>query len=329
MALLWMEGFDQYPIGTLPGARWDTMVAPSVAAGVRSSKMLQLTSGLYADSVIADNAGTLIIGFAVNINTSTTGRYFASIHDLNGILHLTLMTNASGFEVQNSGGTMLVSVTASKLTWIYVELKITIHDTSGSVECRVNGSAAGSASGVDTRNNTGQSGASRLRLGWSGTATGYNFQFDDLYVIDTTGSVNTDFLGDCSVSILWPNGDSSVDMSRSGGATNAVNVAAIGDGDTSYVYTSTSGDQDMYDMTDTSSSALIYGIAVSGQVRAGDTGLRGYRLHLATGGNAWSADRIASSTYRHGIALISEATSGTTKWSASSISAAKIGVEAL
>lgn len=329
MALLWMEGFDQYVDGALPlDSRWGRRVGvPSVAASTRSVKQLTTSQGKYVESVIANNAASIVLGFAFYRNT-IDGRTFVTLQDARGNTHLYLQAATNAFVVKNSANTTLLTVTIASLVWTYIEVKVTIHDTAGSVECRVNGVAAGAASGVDTRNNTGESGISRIRLGENDIGS-HVYYFDDMYVLDLTGSTNNDFLGDCSVGILLPTGDSSVQMSRSGGASNAANVASIGDGDSTYVYTSTVGHKDMYAVADTSTPALIYGVAATAEVRVADGGLRNCKLHLASGGNAWSKQVIATNAYRLAGQVCSDAISGTTRWTAADINAATVGVEAI
>jgi len=92
-------------------------------------------------------------------------------------------------------------------TWTYFEVKCVVHDSTGSVEVRVNGSSTPiiNLTGVDTRNG----GASGVidNIGHRSDGGAASHRYDDWYICDTSGSINNDFLGDIRVDAIVPDGD--------------------------------------------------------------------------------------------------------------------------
>lgn len=93
--------------------------------------------------------------------------------------------------------------------WIYFEFKVTIDDTVGSFELRYHQRAGhvgqqtatwdSASSGLDTQAQA-TSGANRFELSFeTGGGTTRRVLFDDIYVLDSTGTVNNDFLGRTAV----------------------------------------------------------------------------------------------------------------------------------
>ncbi len=124
--------------------------------------------------------------------------------------------------------------------WIYFEFKVTISDTVGSIEGRFHyinkpslnaGGATPTAltwdaatTSLDTQDQT-STGANRIEISWDTGNSAEEVVFDDIYVLDSTGAKNNDFLGKCVIVPQKPlnsgggDGDT-VDWSLGGGATN-------------------------------------------------------------------------------------------------------------
>lgn len=86
--------------------------------------------------------------------------------------------------------------------WYYMEVKAVISTTVGSIVIKLDGTTVwSSATDLNTRNNT--------TVFWDGllinAGMGTSQLIDDLYICDTAGSVNNDFLGDTSVEHINPN----------------------------------------------------------------------------------------------------------------------------
>lgn len=169
-------------------------------------------------------------------------------------------TNIYWMEIQNSGGTALVTVTlhpdgSLKVrsggttgtiiaetdpavivpdVWYYVELKAFANTTSGTVELRINGVTEASATNV----NTGAAGTYAIFRAGIPVGTGYPAQlWMDIYLNDDTGSYCNDFLGDTHVIEDVPDADGAEnDFTPSSGGAAYADVDDIPqDGDTTYI----------------------------------------------------------------------------------------------
>lgn len=149
--------------------------------------------------------GTAGRSFGVNLTTFIFGvRVFtAALPGTSGILfdirdvtanasQVTLRVFADGslrFYLGNGTGTPLGSASATGLiplsVWTYVECKVVINATTGSVECRINGNTSPviSAGSLNTKS-TANLWVSGLTL----TSLSGNASFDDYYWADTTGA---------------------------------------------------------------------------------------------------------------------------------------------
>ena len=78
-------------------------------------------------------------------------------------------------------------------TWSFYEFKIKISNTVGSIICMKNGVEVWNDNGFDSQEQTSST-ANRLLLGGMG-ATGF-ILYNSIYICDTTGGVNDDFLGE-------------------------------------------------------------------------------------------------------------------------------------
>ena len=87
--------------------------------------------------------------------------------------------------------------------WTYLELKMTCDGAVGVCTVRMNGTTVLDLSGLDTLYTS----ASLTRVGMGGaTSAAFAMDVDDLVVMDTTGSLNNAFLGDVTVSAIYPSG---------------------------------------------------------------------------------------------------------------------------
>jgi hypothetical protein len=179
-------------------------------------------------------------------------------------------------------GTTTSGIVANPKAWNFVEAKVVI-DNSGSVEIRLNGITVLTLTGVDTQqtaNNTVD--AFRLIAGASSHVTG----FDDLYLLDTSGSAPyNDFLGNVYSLEMLPSaaGDSTQWTPNAGANWDRVDDATE-DGDTTYVSDSTAGDTDLYNLTNPSSSAtIIRAVKVITTARKADAGAQNLELLVKSG----------------------------------------------
>ena len=192
-------------------------------------------------------------------------------------------TNLDGtLRVNNGAWTLLgTSLAIPFNVWIFIEVKVVIHASAGSVEIRVNGDTLLSISGVVT-SSAGNAYANLIGVGQpsgqSGTAVSAadGQLHTDWYMCDGTGTTNNDFLGDCVVECLLPTGAGAESQWTPSAGSNYENVdEALANGDTDYNKSNTVGQVDTYAMTDlVSTTGIIYGVQKVNYVRRDNAGSR-------------------------------------------------------
>lgn len=208
----------------------------------------------------------------------------------------------------NSGGSTIIATTPAKTIhtdeWNFIETKILIHPTAGIVEVRVNTVVVLSFMG-NTQNLMppilgAAPGWDAMMYNWNGPFTGG--RWDDRYVLDDTGSNNTDYLGNVRVNtqLTTAPGDLT-EMSVFGAAANwdAVNERVLTE--TEYVYSSLVGARDLYTMDPNVTAQTVYGVQITGAWRQDDsTQMRGQAL-IKTGGTLYEGgtDHYLAQSYHY------------------------------
>lgn len=289
MALLFIDSFDHYVTADL-GEKWTTWGGTqSISAGTgrRGSASLRSTGGAanYALKGVAVSGATAILGFAFN-GASLGGNRIAGIYDGPGAKeHVYLTANSDGslsvYRSANTipsngtiGATLLGSTAAGLIaagTFAYLEWKVLLHDTTGTVAVRVNGASALALTGQDTSN-----GSLVWSSFWLGSgSSNLTADFDDLYVLDGTGAAPwNDFLGDCRVDARYPTaaGATTGWTPNTGANWAAVDDAAPND-DTDYTSAATAGLTDTFVVQDAPvTGAAIYGVQHNLSAKKTDAG---------------------------------------------------------
>lgn len=220
MALLFMDGFDHYGTAELLN-KWSNVGGTGTAListsnGRRGGGALYIQNAHTLVKYFPTASDTVIVGcayYAASLTSSiiTAANDFLAVRDgtlphvrlhpfSDGSIHVTrgVSTNTPVEIGATAPGVLTVG------TFNFIELKVTVSDTVGAVELRVNGVQVLALSGVDTRNG-GNASINGLAIGGS-VATNVTTYFDDLYVCDTTGTENNDFLGDVRIEPFFPSG---------------------------------------------------------------------------------------------------------------------------
>lgn len=169
--------------------------------------------------------------------------------------------------------------------WLYVEVGSIIDSTTGSVEVRVDGKTVLTYSGNTQK--TANAWMDNIYV----RATNSGVSLDDFYYCDSTSDPGANphntFLGDCRVATLFTVGGAGTTQWSPSPNTNAnwQNVEETSmDSDTTYNYTSTAGDEDLYNFQALPTGIpLIYGVQVVGAWRKDDAGARQGKQALRSG----------------------------------------------
>ena len=272
MALLFMDGFaagDQLKKWASAGT-----VAQSTAGG-RFPDGYFLSDGVgYAVSRTHAATNEIIVGhgfyetvssWSTQLRYSGTSQVSVRLNDA-GIVEIRRGTN---------NGSLLASGTRSYAgRWTYVEVKAKIANSGGRVEVRINGSSEPEVVYEgDTQNTT----TDLLNNVYITLSSHHKVRICDVYICDTTGPVNNDFLGDVRVRTMVPasNGTSSQwTGSDSDSTDNYAHVDELPYSSTDYITSGTPGHTDLYGLTGglPTTGLDIKAIAVNMQATKTDTG---------------------------------------------------------
>lgn len=356
MALLFMDSFDHYVTADI-NEKWTqsnsasgTTVTINAAAGRRGSSGLRLNTGasttapvMNVQKVLTPGDATIIIGFSLLVPATTVGTAglaIASVRDgvtaqatlrLNQNYTLSVTRGAANGTVlgTSSGALLSAGVVA------YVEWKVTIHGSAGTVDLRVNGApVAGLALTGQNTQATAVAQWQTVVLGSvenissSGLNNSKTIDFDDLYVLDGAGPTPwNNFLGDCRVDVRNPTGaGATTGWTPSTGANwDAVNDAAPDD-DATYTSAATAGLIDTFVMQDAPTGATIYGVQhclSAKKTDAGGASIASVTRHGTTNYPGTAIPLSTAYTYLLQIAALNPGTSA--QWTEAEFNAAEFG----
>lgn len=256
MTVLFMDGFDHYEtvdvLKKWTSANWTPTagttqpgVSPAWARPPGGGQGICLLNHTLSKSF--DNVLCAIVGFNFNIQAGTTATPILVFEDPAGSEQCSLRLDVNQRLTMTRNGTVLATSTntLSIGDWNHLEVKVTVHNVSGTYECRVNGSSTGwipAATGANTRAQTNNYFSTiMIRSGTSRTCF-----FDDFYVLDMV-SPNNAFLGPQKISTIYPVATGSYSQWTPNYMTNFGNVnEPTADGDASFNYSSTANQIDSF-----------------------------------------------------------------------------------
>jgi len=334
MALVFMDGFDHYGINDFfrkwSGYTGSTM-SVSTTLGRRGSGCLVGPTSAYKnfDALFS----TLIVGFAVRHGTFSSAFDFALMFFGSGLTQYvrTGTSTAGEIYIVNDQGSTIGRTRPNVLsanTYAYVEIKLVAGVSAGAVEIRVNGQVELSVTNVRTSANSFAS------IGYGAVVAGIladtSMRIDDLYVIDTAGGVNNDFLGDCRVDAYMPTSEGSVQQWTpvpAGVHYTTVDENPINESD--YLETATSGNVELFGYTDLVNVPLaVFGVQLNTAIRKTDAGVRNFNGAAKIGGTTYLGSNIPindTTIYRPTIWDKSPATDAA--WTRLEINDAEFGVK--
>lgn len=283
-----------------------------------------------------DAQDTWIMGAAVKFGTLTAvdNVNFMAVLDGSTVqCGLRLKTDGSG-KIDAYRGTTLIDTGTVLLqagVWYYIEAKFVIADSGGTITTKVNGITDISFTG-DTKQ-TANAYADRIFIGGWRQQSGY-IRFDDWYACDGTGSSPTnDFLGDCKVETIMPdgNGNSSGFVGSDADSTdNYLLVDETPQNDaTDYVEGASVGDKDTYTYGDLVSTAgAVYGVKINTRAIKTDAGARSIAtVARISGESEVDGPDIALSQSWQNFWDIREAKPGGGSWAIGDVNGAEFGAK--
>ena len=327
--LRFIDGFDHYATAQITN-KW---------AGGGSGLAISSTYGRFGNGIgggavsifkTIDLQDVWVVGFAVKV-TSIFERALVSLRGstttqvqlfMNGSGNLAVRRRAGGeLGAATLGtGTAVLSINA----WYFVELKVYIHDTSGTVDVRINEVSDLALTSQDTKYSA-TAGADNIIFFPTGTC-----YMDDIYICDDQGSNNNNFLGDCRVETLFPNANgSSVEFTPSGGSNWECVDETTPDGDTSYNESETVGHKDLLGCTNLVTSAgSVFGVQANLWADKDDAGGREIQpLTLSNAVEAAGSSHGLSTSYTYYADIFETEPDSGALWTVDEVNAAEFGYE--
>lgn len=289
MSLLHLEDFDggtgtTEPLNGISVNAW-AQATTGARTGIGRANFTSPNYYQVTISNVSDRHATLISGAAwFTASALPQLNLFQLYGDVATTQHITGNVTASGFiEVRrgNSSGTILGTSsgpTISTNPYFYVEVKVTLHDTTGAVIVKINNTEVLNLSNVDTKNGGTASVLDTIR--WMGnSSTG---GIDDFYLCNGAGSDSNDFLGDIKVHRVRPNGNGTyTDLTGSDG--NQVDNFALVDetvpSSSDYTGSGTNGHKDTYAFENlVPTTGTVKGVQVRANAFKSDSGARSMRI---------------------------------------------------
>ncbi len=336
MALLWVDGFESYGTSNGSAPSPTGILTRQYTVGTESSMDIEegrLGSGHslesygtnYIKTPVLTTNDTVVVGFAFQpryISTDVMYLYDGSTEGM-GLFF-------SYGKLQVYRGSTLLKVADFEFSlnnWYWIEFKVKCNDTIGTYELRVGETDVASDTGVDTKAGSNNY-HDNVRLTTSTAATN---RYDDFYICDGAGAVNNDFLGNVSVTTLFPSGAGfTTDFTPSAGA-NYENVdEQLIDEDSTYNESSTSGHKDTYAYGNVGAGlSNIKGLQINTLCR--ETDVTSYSLVTPIRSNATdyddSAQLIGTTDYvfKRRVAELDPNTSAA--WLEAAVNAAEFGIK--
>lgn len=214
-------------------------------------------------------------------------------------------------------------------TWYYIEIKIYLHNSAGTVDVKVDESSVLSLTSKDTLQGA-LADVAAVRFYGTNVAT-YNFTFDDIYICDDAGSTNNDFLGVSMVSGVFPDGaGDETDFTPDAGSNYERVDEVVSDDDTSYVESGTSTDRDLYNYESMPGSlGDILGLQINTTVRETDVDTFTLKqpCKSSTTVSAGSVEPVGSTLYTHRERILEQDPHTSAAWVEAGVNAAQFGVE--
>lgn len=344
MALIGFEGFDHSTTAAHYAEKWVGRYSGSVSIQTAESRWgtggyLQINdNGPFLGLQFPPGASEIIAGFAWWVSGLTDYEVARFNGDNGSTLHdtLTIDTRNGAVAIRRGGSTTVASGTYTKTslqrTWVYVEVRLLIGDgTAGEAEVRINGEVVIDQAGIDTRNG-GTDGAINEIMFFPDLRNN-TLRWDDLYIVSVDATAPNDFLGDCRVATLMPNGNGSSSDLVGSDADSTDNYQLVNDNppnDATYVGSGTPGDLDLYAMEDLPLGIVtVHGVQLSARASKTDTGAISGRTVLKSGtATAVGDDIVLGSTFAYGGRTVHPLEpDGNAAWTPADVNAIEAGFE--
>jgi len=277
MALLFIDGFDHYDHGNDAGEKGYSgtninFFAPSTTYKRFNGEGIHMQSSIINAEYPLDTTYTSIyMGIAIRLSTGVAPAYSSAspmfgFYDENGVVQVRIHVTAAREIVVYNGAGVLLGTSAIDLipatTWLYIEARCTVHNTTGVVVVRINNTEVLNLTNKDTRYGTEYIKKVRFAL-----VRNIDTWFDDFYID------SSQFHGDVTIKTFWPDSDEThQDWTPSAGNRfQCVDEQGPND-DTDYISSATVTDQNSFGFTTGALADTVVGVQLNNHRRAEDAG---------------------------------------------------------
>lgn len=350
MALLFMDGFEGYGIADI-SKFWGYAYYASAGGvtidatggrngnGIRGFSRNSLADYRFRwDNQFQFDSQILIVGFAFKFDYVGNDILLMQLNDPSGYQYSGLLTLTENLNLvlyrhptTQPALEYISDFTLTPNTWYYAEVKWKCHSTEGLGELRLNEQSLHSFSNSDTRPSLGI--ADRISNILFQGESFVDVNYDDIYILDTTGSNNNDFLGDVRIDMVNPNGAGNYSQMTPSAGSNyqCVDEAAFDDSD--YVQDAADGNKDSYTYANVPTELddlAIFGVQLNNiSKRSAAMDNRKLKGFLRTGGADYeetTAQSLSDSYFRNQTIWELDP-SDSNPWTQAKINACEFGVE--
>lgn len=311
MTAIWCDGFDHWPsktamtgggfyvIGNNPSGGLEAGTAFTYGQAYRAQAGAGQGAYIRKTGLSLQSDNVLILAHQVYV-TGNDGsgriRLLDTADAIIGRLNFALDGTVT-YSTGNGTATVVATAagTAAYVAWHWLVLKVKLaSDTTGFVEIWINGVKAAEATGVATRT------AGALAFGgiqWVVDTSSGTCRLDDLYIMDTAGSVLNDVIAPSRIITALPNADGAeAEWSPAVNGYQQIDET-LSDDDLSYVYSATPGARSSFGISGLDyDPAAIHFVQPIWLARKTDAATRIARLNLKSGATEVAGDDAAQST---------------------------------
>lgn len=348
MSLLFMSSFDT---GDSPSsfAKWTAApVAPTInTTNPRFTGANAWTVGnpnvggtsTFRQSVTPDDL--MIVGAAVRYEGALSGDgtggkgLLILMADAGVTRHITLGVAADGSVGVRRGegnGTLIAQSAPGVIsidTWHYIELKVLLHDSAGTVNVQVDGVSVISATALDTKNAGTDTEFDMVEFGGGGVSA--TTRMRDIYICNGLGGNNDNFLGDCRVTALFPDVDSTPEefTHSTGSSSFALLDESPPNGDTDYIESNIDGEITRVGLSALADTThVIFGLQALNYARKDDAGAKSVRAGFFSDASTQNlADHALATGYVTYLDISELDPDGSVDWTPAQLNAAFVQVE--
>lgn len=325
MTMIWMNGFDLGDQAIRFTASGTTTASTRFGYGLAWNGQNGATAAVpFAAS------SEIVFGMAVNHTGSSSRAQVSFRGDSGATTHIVAILESNFWRIER-GGTRIAATGFIPSGWHYVEMSVTISDTVGTFKLRLNG---GSTNIIDFSGDTKNGGTNTTidRVDFGAYGAGSSTPIDDVYILNTSGSINNTFLGDIRVATLMPDGGGNRSQLVGSDGNSTDNYLLVDEKPYStadYNGSATIGNGDTYTLQDLPvTPTTIHAAQVVGIMAKTDAGAGNAKLVARTAATDYLSSSIAlGTTYATYVNIYEQNPNTSAAWTESNINGLEAGME--